>query len=438
MGQDARAQVVLTVAIIFWARRSRSRLDATATRWRRSESTTSGVQQLNDARHAGGRQAARARAQDARRAHHRRRAQPRHRHDDDQGAGRHRQLVHVADAAALLLGAGRRRLRRASSPTPRSSTATSTRAPLAPRDHAAHRPLLDDLTGGCTSSSAARPRAPRARARRSRSRISPRASALQCVVFNCSDQLDYKMMGKLFSGVAQTGCWTCLDEFNRIDIEVLSVVAQQLLTIRQALLRRLERFVFEGREIALKPTCGVFITMNPGYAGRTELPDNLKALFRPVSMMVPDYALIGEIMLYAEGFLERASARARRWRSCTSSARSSSRKQDHYDYGMRAGQVGARDGGRAQARNPELHENISLIRAMREANMPTLPRRRPAALPRHHRRPLPQPRHPARRLRRSCSRPSRTRSCALGCRWSTAFVVKSDRALPDDATCASA
>ena len=35
--------------------------------------------------------------------------------------------------------------------------------------------------------------------------------AVQCVVFNCSDQLDYKMMGKLFSGVAQTGCWTCLN-----------------------------------------------------------------------------------------------------------------------------------------------------------------------------------------------------------------------------------
>ena len=73
--------------------------------------------------------------------------------------------------------------------------------------------------------------------------------------------------------------------------------------MRRALIEDAETFVFEDNLIPLLKTCGVFITMNPGYAGRTELPDNLKVLFRPVSMMIPNYRLIAEIMLFAEGFL---------------------------------------------------------------------------------------------------------------------------------------
>lgn len=88
----------------------------------------------------------------------------------------------------------------------------------------------------------------------------------------------------------------------RINVEVLSVVAQQILSILSALSQKLPEFIFEGSNICLQPTCGIFITMNPGYAGRTELPDNLKSMFRPISMMKPDSSMIAEINLFGEGF----------------------------------------------------------------------------------------------------------------------------------------
>lgn len=198
--------------------------------------------------------------------------------------------------------------------------------------------------------------------------------ALPCFVINCGDGLDYKAMGSIFSGLVQVGAWGCFDEFNRINIEVLSVVSAQLRAIQNSLIYDKPTCDMGMGEMTIKrvagfATCGIFITMNPGYAGRTELPDNLKALFRPVTMIVPDFLQICEIMLFSEGF-EGAKVLAKKMTVLFKLSKEQLSKQYHYDFGMRALKSVLVMAGGLKRQYSDMAEDLVLMRCLRDSNMP--------------------------------------------------------------------
>jgi len=190
-----------------------------------------------------------------------------------------------------------------------------------------------------------------------------------CMVTNCGEGLDYKAMGAIFSGLCQIGAWGCFDEFNRIEAAVLSVVASQLTMIQRAMLQGVTEMVFEGTQIKLDPKVGFFVTMNPGYAGRTELPDNVKSLFRPVTMIVPDLRQICEIMLMSEGF-KAGRVLSAKMTVLYKLSKEQLSKQYHYDFGMRALKSVLVMAGNLKRQYADLQEDIVLMRALRDMNLP--------------------------------------------------------------------
>jgi dynein heavy chain len=197
------------------------------------------------------------------------------------------------------------------------------------------------------------------------------ALAKAIYVFNCSDQMDYKSMAGIFKGLAASGSWGCFDEFNRLVPEVLSVCSVQFKAVTDAIKGKKQRFKIEGDEMDLDPTCGAFITMNPGYIGRSELPEGLKALFRPITVVVPDLELICENMLMSEGFVD-AKVLAKKFTTLYFLCRDLLSKCPHYDWGLRAIKSVLVVAGRFLRDEPDQKELAILLRALRDFNTPKI------------------------------------------------------------------
>ena len=192
------------------------------------------------------------------------------------------------------------------------------------------------------------------------------------LVDNCDGTMTPDQLSKTLAGLSAAGAWGCFDEFNRISLDVLSVIASMFEQIFDCIR------MGDGNACTLGdvPTqvskdAGFFITMNPGYAGRSSLPDNLAALFRPVAMMKADFRAIAKIELMSVGFKE-ADPLSLKIVTMYDLMDKQLSKAKHYEFQMRSLKSVLRAVGHIKQAMPQLNETSVAIKGIRDMNLSKL------------------------------------------------------------------
>ncbi|XP_031627371.1 dynein heavy chain 12, axonemal [Contarinia nasturtii] len=200
-----------------------------------------------------------------------------------------------------------------------------------------------------------------------------KALATQLKIFDCTPDLDFRSISRFLKGISMSGAWICFEDFNRIELKTISVISQQIRTIQMAMRKQQAncKFMLDGVELKLNTQCNVCIMSNPLDISRTKMPNNLKTLFRPVSMMQPDVTQITEVSLFANGY-KNAKILAKKitklYKICSKILPS----EVHYDFGLRSLKIALRiSANRILAQPDEIEENL-IYQSLLDVNLPKI------------------------------------------------------------------
>lgn len=191
------------------------------------------------------------------------------------------------------------------------------------------------------------------------------------VVFNCDDSYDFQSMARLMMGISQVGAWGCFDEFNRLNENIMSAVSGQVEIVQNALATGKHEVDLMGTSATLNHTTALFITLNPHYAGRSRLPENLKRKFREFSVKKSDNDVIANVILNILGF-NKSKELSRKVVRLFNILTEKCNIQKHYDFGLRTLKKTLRNCFDIFNNSIEINEELILVRSLCQVILPTL------------------------------------------------------------------